>query len=206
MTKRGFTLIETFGAITILIMAVLGPLALLVRSISDAEIIKNQITASYLAQEAIELVINRRDYNYKDAAAYVTYDASGENANSPDRYYWLAGLNSCMGANAVCALSVPTGDVVQPAVSCADPADQSLCDIPELLGGTKFHREITIEPFNAINPSGEIAAKEYFGAYEGAKVTVTLKWKFKGNDKHYVLSTIIYSPSVSEKDVGNLNF
>lgn len=60
---KGFTLVETLVAITILIIGVLGPLALAARGISDGLFAQNQLTASLLAQEAIETIINRRNSN-----------------------------------------------------------------------------------------------------------------------------------------------
>lgn len=216
MNKRGFTLIETFGAITILIVAVLGPLALLAQSISDASIIKNQITASYLAQEAVELIINKRDSNAKDRTiAYVTYDESTNAPNTPDPNYWLDGLKSCIPTSAnpdnVCGVQVPTAaeDIVEPAESCRADADQAHCVITNTAGsdvfvkGTVFTRKITIEPFNTIDPAdlkNTTAKKEYFGSTEGARVTVTVSWFFKGQPKRYVLSTVIYNPSISEEE------
>jgi len=59
----GFTLIETFVAITILMIAILGPLGLLAKAFSDANYVRNQIIATQLAQEGIELVVARRDRN-----------------------------------------------------------------------------------------------------------------------------------------------
>src|SRR3989344_1227727 len=61
--KKGFTLIETLVAVTILMIGVIGPLAIAARGITDGLYAQNRITASYLAQEAIEFVINRRDSN-----------------------------------------------------------------------------------------------------------------------------------------------
>lgn len=61
--RRGFTLIETFVAITILMIVVLGPMSLLSNALRDARIIGNEITAAYLAQEGVELIINYRNNN-----------------------------------------------------------------------------------------------------------------------------------------------
>jgi type II secretory pathway pseudopilin PulG len=61
--KFGFTLIETFVAITILMIVVLGPMALLSNALQDARFIGDEITATYLAQEGVEIMIDDRNNN-----------------------------------------------------------------------------------------------------------------------------------------------
>jgi hypothetical protein len=56
-TKRGFTLVETFVAVTILMIAVLGPMYLLSQALASALYIKNDIIAGHLAQEGLEATI-----------------------------------------------------------------------------------------------------------------------------------------------------
>lgn len=81
-TVAGFTLIETFVAITILLSAVAGPLTIASKGLSSAFIAKDQTVASYLAQEGIEYLRWKRDGNSLSARP------------------WLTGLDAC--TNAAC--------------------------------------------------------------------------------------------------------
>jgi len=62
-SKKGFTLIETLVAITILTVAVAAPLSLAAQSLLAAFNARDQVTAFHLAQEAIETVRAQRDKN-----------------------------------------------------------------------------------------------------------------------------------------------
>lgn len=70
MKKRAFTLVETMVAVTILAFAVAGPLVTASRAIVAAQISRDQLIASYLAQEGIEYVRQMRDDEF--LAAYQT--------------------------------------------------------------------------------------------------------------------------------------
>ncbi len=62
-TSRGFTLIETLVAITILTTAVAAPLTLAAQSLIAAYNARDQVIAFHLAQEAVETVRAQRDHN-----------------------------------------------------------------------------------------------------------------------------------------------
>ena len=60
-TQKGFTLIETMVAVTIIALAIAGPLTTASRAIVAGELSRDQFVASYLAQEGIEYVRAMRD-------------------------------------------------------------------------------------------------------------------------------------------------
>lgn len=59
--KRGFTLIETFIAVSILMLAVVGPLTIAQKGIRAGAIAKEQTVAAFLAQDALEFLRAYRD-------------------------------------------------------------------------------------------------------------------------------------------------
>jgi prepilin-type N-terminal cleavage/methylation domain-containing protein len=61
MKKRGFTLIETLVAVALLSVAIVAPMVLTARSLATSYYARDQITAFYLAQEAIEGIRAIRD-------------------------------------------------------------------------------------------------------------------------------------------------
>ncbi len=63
-TFRGFTLIESLVAVTILTFAVIGPMVTASRVIVASQIARDQLVASYLAQEGVEYVRSVRDNEY----------------------------------------------------------------------------------------------------------------------------------------------
>lgn len=60
---RGFSLIEAMVAISILSLAVTGPMIIAQKGLGSAVYARDQITAFYLAQEAVEFIRNVRDSN-----------------------------------------------------------------------------------------------------------------------------------------------
>jgi prepilin-type N-terminal cleavage/methylation domain-containing protein len=82
---RGFTLIEAIIAIAILTVSIAGPITIASRGMASAIFARDQITAFYLAQEAVEFIRNKRDEN-----------------NLKD-YGWTNGLESCLDGK-VCTI------------------------------------------------------------------------------------------------------
>lgn len=63
MKNKGFTIIETLVAITILMISIVGPLTIAQKSLNAATYAKDQVIASFLAQDLMEDIKNNRD-NY----------------------------------------------------------------------------------------------------------------------------------------------
>lgn len=101
-SSAGFTLIEALVAIAILLIAVVGPLNIVSQSVSTANVGKDQVTAYYLGQEAIEYIRNVRDNNILSGGS------------------WLSGLDPCTAGN-TCTIDAVNGIVgngLTPAQSC----------------------------------------------------------------------------------------
>lgn len=62
-SQSGFTIVETLVAITVLMIAIAGPLSIASKGLTAALAARDQLIASYLAQESMELVKNIRDNN-----------------------------------------------------------------------------------------------------------------------------------------------
>ena len=110
MNMKGFTLIETMVAITVLALALTGPFVAVQNALRAAYTARDQLTASSLAQEGLEYVRSVRDNNYLASRAF------------------MDGLSSfsCYGAtpSTYCTLDPTRGDVhTAPTVVevCASP-------------------------------------------------------------------------------------
>jgi prepilin-type N-terminal cleavage/methylation domain-containing protein len=84
--QKGFTLVETLVAISILMLAILGPLSIASAGLRNSLYARDQITAFYLAQEGIEYVRYERDDTYLQGAD-----------DGSDPYGWLGEdlVNKC---------------------------------------------------------------------------------------------------------------
>jgi len=89
-TSKGFTLVETLIAISILSVAVVGPFVAIQSALVASYAARDQVIASMLAQEAIEYVRSVRDANY---IAMVANPSGGTT--------WFTGLDSTGGVDCV---------------------------------------------------------------------------------------------------------
>lgn len=167
--KTGFTLIETFVAITILVLAILGPLAMFARVIMNANYAKNQVIAFYLAQEGLELVNNIKDNNIKKDIK------------------WLEGLDGCKGS-AGCNinpsdLEVLDGCNTSAPLGCPIVKQNNLY-LPASVGvSTVFRRAIKI---SNVVPGIDDSDQE-------AEVEATVVWNNRGKWQKTVITSHIFN-------------
>ena len=146
--NRGFTLVETLVAITVLTLALGGPMTLATRSIKDSLASRNKVVAFYLAHEAIEYVKNVRDSNF------LTKMATDNFPNSD----WLYGQDSVISA-LTCSGSPLNFDVADGSYDCSGGA-------PSI-----FSRDITIRSITSDEIKVEVTVN--WIDYGLRKVTLT---------------------------------
>lgn len=156
---RGFTLIETFVAITILLSAIAGPLTIASKGLSSAFIAKDQTVASYLAQEGVEYIRWKRD------------------GNSLSSRPWLTGLAAC--TDATCYIDSAADTVSACSGSCpalrynatsgfytynaSDPATAYTRTIRlTTIGSDEVHASVTITWFAAGSSHSFFAVENMF--------------------------------------------
>lgn len=89
-TNRGFTILETMVAVFILMLAITGPMVFAQSGLRTSFLARDQITAFFLAQDAIETIKNIRDDNGLD----------GEN--------WLQDIYVCDEGTTDCKIYIDT--------------------------------------------------------------------------------------------------
>lgn len=135
MKQKGFTLLETLIAVTILSVSLAGPITIASQGLSSAFFAKEQITAFYLAQEAVEYIRSVRDENFLKGNG------------------WLDGISNCVGA--VCTIDMPAHAHTVCTGTCSPlnfNSDTALYN-NNAVGGSNnpsiYTRDVTLEQINA---------------------------------------------------------
>ncbi|MEK7566807.1 MAG: prepilin-type N-terminal cleavage/methylation domain-containing protein [Patescibacteria group bacterium] len=125
MSARGFTLLETLVAVSILSLALAGILSLSAIGIHSSSNSANQIKAFFLASEAVEYVRNKRDNNILAGSG------------------WLSGLSGC---EAGCSIDAFNDTISVCAGVCPKIKFNSATNLYGYTSGTDsiFTRKLTI--------------------------------------------------------------
>jgi len=133
------TIIETLVAISILLIALAGPLTISANGLESSLYGRDQITASYLAQEGIEYVRNVRDTDtLTGASSWVSNLAPCISSNGSMQY---CNINTYIG-DPTSAIRLCSGQVCPPLLL------DSNTDLYQYTAGvaSKFTRTITLVP------------------------------------------------------------
>ena len=172
--SRGFTLIEAMIAVTIITFAIAGPLFVASRSLVAAEVARDQLTASYLAQEGIEYVRAMRDDEY-----LIAYQAGGANVSSAAWSDFLTGTDAASIAQ--CRTSACTLDPARLMGSGSgfslQPCSGTACTPLYLANGIYTEQSglsgATVTPFTRTVQALDVSATE-------ERIISTVAWSFHG--------------------------
>lgn len=159
-TKRGFTLLETMVAIFILTISITGPMVFAQSGLRTAFLARDQITAFFLAQDAIETIKNIRDTN-------------GLDPTGPD---WLRNIDVCNPANTpgTCKIFINTA-VDNPVAETCGPTGSTASACPEMDRSTEGWFTYDLNPANPSRFTRSIYISETISNKE-AQIVVEVEW------------------------------
>lgn len=170
-SQRGFTLMETLLAILILSAAIAGPLSIAAKGLQLALIAKDQVTATFLAQDAMEYVRFVRDTNRLAGGSHwlAGFDGNdnGHTLNSS------GGQSSCVGGNA-CIVDSLKDQVTYCGTSVSACASNYLYFSPS----TNTYTYTSVNNTQTIfSRTLQVVTPSAGGNADEAEVTVTVQWK-----------------------------
>jgi|SRR6185295_6292436 len=161
--SRGFTLIETFVAISVLLISLAGPLSIAATALKSAYVARDEITAFYLAQEGLEYAHAVRDENYLGSTP------------------WLTTLDGCI--NKYCNVDFP---------NFIRTIYNTSASVPALyFGGNNLYNTTsggTVSPFKRYMTITNVA-----GTDDEVIVRVTVSWVTAGISRSFTLSEHLFN-------------
>lgn len=170
--NNGFTLVETLVAVTILVVASLGPIAIAAQGIASAAYAKDQVTASYLAQEGVEFVRHVRD-------SYALEHDGNMSNEAGEADYWLGPLvGTCLNSS-----GQQSGDCQVSAYDAISDGGngEDKCTV----GSTDTCEALKIQ--TNVSPSSPLSYFGYAGGSQTTQFTRTISIKNGTDDHHKII-------------------
>ncbi len=186
--EKGFTLVETLVAITILLIVIVGPLKISSQTAKSTSFSSEQVTAFFLAQEGSELAQNMRDAEV--LGSFLSDPDDGwEDFSTGSEYSNCFSTFSTYG----CALEIDTatGRVKASSIGCEANGDN--CDLyySDSGGRQKYTYDSagnTPTPYNRSVKLEWISSDEVY-----VRSTVTWRTGSQRNDQEAVVETSLYN-------------
>lgn len=172
---RGFTLVETLVAITVVVTAMVGPLYAVQQALNASRSARDQLVASSLAQEAVEHVRGIRDSNY----LYLL-------ANTGSSRSWLYGVDGTGGS--VNCISGPC--VVDPTL---DPTQStaSRTITPLYLSSTNLYNQASSGTPTKYTRTVQLTPVS--GSVSEMTVTVIVTWTTKNQSRNVTITERLHN-------------
>lgn len=177
---KGFSLVETLVAITLLAVALVGPFIAVRNALTGSYIARDQLIASMLAQEGMEYLRSIRDNNY---------------LASPQRD-WLDGFSAaardaCFGASpsGVCTVDPTRGDFHGDSSGMQEYASVSAAPVLKL-SSTNLYNQQPATATNVDTQFKRTVVMQSLSATE-VRITITVSWSRSGQSYSTVVTDVL---------------
>lgn len=173
-STRGFTLVETLVAITVIVTAIVGPLYAVQQSLSASRSAREQLVASSLAQEGVEFVRGVRDSNFL------------QNNASPGSRTWLGGFDGTTGS-----ASTYANCITAPCVVDSTQNTISRTVTPLYLSSTGLYNQASSGTVTPYTRTVQLTAVS--GSTTEMVVTVTVTWTTRGQSRNVTITERLHN-------------
>lgn len=189
--NRGFTILETLIALSIVAIGVVGTLTLSSQTVVGSRASQNEVTATNLAREGIEVARALRDSNWLSIEAGMLQDSEWDNG--------LYAIGNDYTARAVFdgrrwTLDYQYGDLASCKENCRLYLDETTGVYSHESNGTKtiFHRAVETNAIcedHAIKASGNVCGNKKVGI----QVLATVEWEEQNHTSSLTLEERLYN-------------